>query len=377
MRAVLREKEPENRDIPWYPWDDAAVVDDGRESELGEDEPRDEIEVEREAGRGDGALGVRRGGTASPNGEEQRPNVMMLGGEDVVVHVPVVSATTSLPIVMRPVTTVATSASSTATMVTPSMSTRATPGFIRPLFGAQPPPRLVLGRDFRAHVDGRDGWAYYSEHYVQGVRGARERQSAPMIDARAEPPRLPAASREQARQRWYTPAQNYDEIRHYDSASSSSYMGLGTDSGEDTGVLQHLEARRRQWQDRESTRVYEAERSEREEAASRAAREREHRGAAQRLSDAHASKNLYAVGNISDSGRARQRDKSEGRRARETRCRDYSESSVESDFSGRKRRVAGTSDKDRNNARRTGRASPVPNPAGDYDSDSDSEVDVR
>ena len=117
LRAVLREKEPENRDIPWYPWDDAAVMADEREPELGEDEPRDEIEVEQEAGRGDGALGVRREGTASPNGEEQRPNVMVLGGEDVVVHVPVVSATTSLPIVMRPVTTVATSASSTATML--------------------------------------------------------------------------------------------------------------------------------------------------------------------------------------------------------------------------------------------------------------------
>ena len=70
-------------------------------------------------------------------------------------------------------------------------------------------------------------------------------------------------------------------------------MGLGTNSGEDAGVLQHLESRRRQWQDRESARVYEAERSEREEAvaaASRAAREREHRRAAQRLPDAHASK---------------------------------------------------------------------------------------
>ena len=51
--------------------------------------------------------------------------------------------------------------------------------------------------------------------------------------------------------------------------------------------------------------------------------------------------------------------------------------SEESDFSERKRRVARTADKSRNNARRTGRASPVPNPAGDADSDSDSEVDVR
>ena len=153
-------------------------------------------------------------------------------------------------------------------------------------------------------MDGHDGWAYYSEYYVQGIRGVRERQNAPMIDARAELPRLPAASREQARQRWYTPAQNYDEIRHYGSASSSSYMGLGTDSGEDAGVLQHLESRRRQSQDRESARVYVAERSEREEAASRAAREREHRRAAQRLPDAQALKNSNTVESRNEYGRA-------------------------------------------------------------------------
>ena len=124
--------------------------------------------------------------------------------------------------------------------------------------------------------------------------------------------------------------------------------------------------------------MYEAERLEREEVeatANRAAREREHRRVAQRLPDAHASKNLNAVGSRSEYRCERQRDKSEGRRARETRFRDYSESSAESDFSGRKRRVAGTVDTNRNNARRSGRASPVPNPASD--SDSDSEVYVR
>ena len=136
------------------------------------------------------------------------------------------------------------------------------------------------------------------------TRGAREVKRA-NDDARAEPPRLPAASREQARQRWYTPAQNYEEIRHYDSPSSSSYVGLGSVSGEDAGVLQHLESRRRQWQDRESARVYEAERSEREEAA----REREHRSAAQWLPDAQASKNSNTVESRNEYGRARQRDK--------------------------------------------------------------------
>ena len=140
---------------------------------------------------------------------------------------------------------------------------------------------------------------------MQGIRGARERQTTSMIDARAELPRLLAASREQAHQRWYTPAQNYDVIGHYGSASSSSYMGMGTDSGEDAGVLQHLESRRRQWQDRESVRVYEAERSDREEAVSRATRDREHRRAAQRLPDAQASKNSNTMESRNEYGRAR------------------------------------------------------------------------
>ena len=67
LRAVLREKEAENRDILWYPRDDAAVMADEREPELGEDEPRDEIEVEQEAGRGD-CFSERRGTAAERDG---------------------------------------------------------------------------------------------------------------------------------------------------------------------------------------------------------------------------------------------------------------------------------------------------------------------
>ena len=121
-----------------------------------------------------------------------------------MVHVPA-STTTTTSTVTQATTTVVASSTATVMVGTPLTSTRTTPGFIRPLFGAQPPPRLVLGRDFRAPVVGHDGWVYYSEHYVQGIGGARERQSVPMIDARAEPPRLLAASLEQARQCWYTP----------------------------------------------------------------------------------------------------------------------------------------------------------------------------
>ena len=115
---MLREKEPENRDIPWYPWDDAVVVADGRELELEEDELRDEVEVEQETERGDGAMGAQREETVSPNGEEQRPNVIVLGREDMIVHVPATTtATTST--VTRAATTVAASTSGTATAATP------------------------------------------------------------------------------------------------------------------------------------------------------------------------------------------------------------------------------------------------------------------
>ena len=41
LRAVFKEQEPENRDIPWYPWDDVVVVDEERVLEHEENEPRD------------------------------------------------------------------------------------------------------------------------------------------------------------------------------------------------------------------------------------------------------------------------------------------------------------------------------------------------
>ena len=95
----------------------------------------------------------------------------------------------------------------------------------------------------------------------------------------------------------------------------------------------------------------------------------------QRLPKVKAWKNLNAERSRNEYERARQRDRLEERRPREMTFRDYSGSSEESDFSGRKRRVAGTTDKGRKNAQRTGRASPVSSFA--RDSDSDSEVDAR
>ena len=211
---------------------------------------------------------------------------------------------------------------------------------------------------------------------MQGVREARERQSVPRIGASVEPPRPKAVPREQARQRWYTPAQDYDGIRNYESASSSSYRGLGTDSEKDAGILQHLQSRPRQRRDRESAGVYEAERSERDEteaAARRAARARKHRSAAQRLAEARASEHSIAGRSRSDSGRARGRDKSAPRRFRELRHRDTSGSSVESNISGRKRRDVRKTDEGKNKVGRVRETSHTSSSA----TDPDSEVDAR
>ena len=237
-------------------------------------------------------------------------------------------------------------------------------------------PRLLLGRNFRAHVNECGGWAYCSEHYVQGVREARERQSVPRIDALVEPPRPTAVSREQARQRRYTPPQDYDEIRNYESASSSSNRGLGTDSEEDAGIFQHLQSQQRQWRDRESARVYEAKHSEREEteaATRRAIREREHRRAEQRFADARALEHSTVASSKDDIIRARKRDKSGPRKFRESGHRDTSESSVESDISGRKKRDVKKTDEGQNKARQARKASRTLS----FATDSDSEINAR
>ena len=190
-----------------------------------------------------------------------------------MVHEPA-SATTATSTVTQAVTTVAASPSGTATAVTPLKSTRTTSGLIRPLFGAL--PRLVLGRDFRAHVGDRDRWAYYSEHVVQGIRDVGDRHIAPRNDVRVESPLSRLPPRKQPRQRWYTPAQNFSEIC-YASTDSSSYAGLASDGDEDARVLHDLERRSKTWHDEEAARAREVKRrgwEKAEAAAERAARER-------------------------------------------------------------------------------------------------------
>ena len=51
LRAIFREQEPNNRDIPWYPWDNAPVEDEERlsEEELASSLAEEEAETERSA----------------------------------------------------------------------------------------------------------------------------------------------------------------------------------------------------------------------------------------------------------------------------------------------------------------------------------------
>ena len=93
LQEQLREIEPENRDIPWYPWDDAVVVDDERLS--GEDSSRNLAEEKAEVERCDQQVGENREEPAPARVTEQQRSVRTLAAEDVIVHVPTVSATTS------------------------------------------------------------------------------------------------------------------------------------------------------------------------------------------------------------------------------------------------------------------------------------------
>ena len=168
LRAVFREKEPDNRDIPWYPWEHAVVVDDERLSE--EDLSRKLTEEQAEVEQYDRELVEIREEPAPARVTEQQRTVRTLVAEDVIVYVLTVSATTSSPIITQLMTKM-----------------RTTLRVAHSVFSTQPLPRLLLGLDFRAHVNGRDGWASCSEHYVPGVREAREGQSVPRVDASVKP----------------------------------------------------------------------------------------------------------------------------------------------------------------------------------------------
>ena len=116
MRAALRGEEPENKEIPWYPWDDAeeiAPADAAPPAPVLT--PRENLEREQPTTR-DSVIRdrSRRTTTASTSGEDDSQRVSVVS-EEVQIHAPPTSTVT----VSAPITTVASSAMTTATMVTP------------------------------------------------------------------------------------------------------------------------------------------------------------------------------------------------------------------------------------------------------------------
>ena len=126
LRAWMRSAEPENTEIPWYPWDDAEDVAP-QESDP-EVEAREQIERERAIAR-DSSRTERAGRatTASSSGEDEPQRVNPVHSESALVHAPPTSTIT----VSAPITTVASTAMTTATMVTPTCGTRPTAGVAR------------------------------------------------------------------------------------------------------------------------------------------------------------------------------------------------------------------------------------------------------
>ena len=81
LRVMLREKEPDNREMPWYPWDNALVeYKDLSEEEFSRDLTAEETEVEQF----DRGLEEQREVTESVRIIEQQQNVITLSRGDVI-----------------------------------------------------------------------------------------------------------------------------------------------------------------------------------------------------------------------------------------------------------------------------------------------------
>ena len=146
----MRSAEPENTEIPWYPWDVAEDVAP-QESDP-EVEAREQLEREQATVR-DSSITEREGRapTASTSGEDEPQGAGVLHSERVQIHAPPTSTVT----VSVPITTVANTAMTTATMVIPACGTRPTTGVTRTLFAVQHVPNLVLSPEVRAHLNGQ------------------------------------------------------------------------------------------------------------------------------------------------------------------------------------------------------------------------------
>ena len=152
LRATLISSEPRNRDIPWYPWDD--VQGDAPGYETSSKTPRERVEVEQVTARVSGTgERPRRTTTASSSSEGERERNNVVRNESVQIHAP----PTSTIITSAPITTVASGALTTATMVTPSCGTRPTAGVTRTLFAMRHVPNVMLSLELGTHLNGQGG----------------------------------------------------------------------------------------------------------------------------------------------------------------------------------------------------------------------------
>ena len=128
------------------------------------------MEREQATARDSGVRGgTGRATTVSSSGEDEPQRINPVHSESALVPAPPTSTIT----VSAPITTVASTAMTTATMVTPACGTRPTAGVTRTLFAMKHVPNLVLSPEVRAHLNGQGQWEYYSERYVRGVGSGR------------------------------------------------------------------------------------------------------------------------------------------------------------------------------------------------------------
>ena len=112
--------------------------------------PRERVEVEQVTARVSGGEGPRRTRMASSStgGERKQSNVVR--SEGIQIHAP----STSIIITSAPITMVASGALTTATMVTPSCSTRPTAGVTRALLAMRYVPNVMLPPELGTHLKG-------------------------------------------------------------------------------------------------------------------------------------------------------------------------------------------------------------------------------
>ena len=263
---LLRVEEPGNAEIPWYPWDDAE--DAAPQDAAPVVTPWELVEREQATARDSSVRGgTGRATTASSSGEDEPQRVNPVHSESALVHAPPTSTIT----VSAPITTVASTAMTTATMVTPSCGTRPTVGVTCALFVMQHMPSIVLSPEVREHLNGQEQCEYYSERYVRGVGDGRGGLDLPRQQPRVERTPVPQAPRRDARPRWYTAEKNYDAIRDARGTSDSECSEDGSEV--DDEVAEELARQSRRWRADEQARASEGERRAREladEAAVRA-----------------------------------------------------------------------------------------------------------